>query len=256
MTQLRVESLHLQLEGKTVLTDIGFQARSGEMLGIVGANGAGKSSLLKSVAGLTACGGDVLLDGTPLANMKDNDRARAIGYLPQKPQIAWPLSVERLITLGRLPHLGKWQRPGKADHAKIDDILRMTALTALRHRPFDRLSGGEQARVMIGRVLAGEPAVLLADEPTAALDLSHQLDAMQLLRDFSHAGGIVIVVLHELRLARHFCDRLLLLHQGSMLASGSPQTVLTADNMRASYGIALIGSAKEAFRLHWRKAGE
>ncbi|MBK2942522.1 ABC transporter ATP-binding protein, partial [Klebsiella pneumoniae] len=169
---------------------------------IVGPNGAGKSSLLLALAGLLQpAAGAVMLDGAPLSGLTPRARAQAIGYLPQSPDIAWDLSVESLVALGRLP----WRDRGTA---QIDAALAALDCDALRHRPVSRLSGGERARVLLARVLAGTPHWVLADEPLAALDLAHQIALITHLRACAATGQGVVVVLHDLALALKRADTL------------------------------------------------
>ena len=160
------------------------------------------------------------------------------------------------MELGRLPHLESWQRPTPRDRSIIERVIVQTDLLHLRERPFNRLSGGEQARVLLARALVTEPDILLADEPVAALDPAHQLDVMQLLSDHCEAGQSVIVVLHDLTLAAHYCHRLQLLYEGATLADGEVDEVLSDDNLATAYAIELIESDDEVltpFSLPWRR---
>ncbi len=210
---------------------------------------------MKLIAGLLpAASGELTLDGAPLAGMPRGERARRFAYLPQEGVVHWPLTVAQLIALGRLPHLARGQRPGEHDHAIIRRVMRQTGLESLQARRLDTLSGGERARALLARALAVEPEILLVDEPVAALDPAHQLEVMELLRRHCERGGAVLVILHDLRLASHYCDRLQLLHSGAGLAAGSPQKVLTRTNLSRAYGITLSPAsltAAEAFALTW-----
>jgi iron complex transport system ATP-binding protein len=257
---LRAEGLCFYRGERVILDEVGLELGRGEMLGLIGPNGAGKSSLLRLLAGVvTPNAGSLSLDGRPFESMTRGERARRIAYLPQLNQIAWPLSVERLVELGRLPHLEPWQHPGSDDRAIIERVIVQTDLLSLRQRPFDTLSGGEQARVLLARALVTEPDILLADEPVAALDPAHQLDVMQLLSDHCDAGQSVIVVLHDLTLAAHYCDRLQLLLEGATLADGIPEEVLNEDNLADAYAIELTEleeSALSPFNLPWRRLPE
>jgi iron complex transport system ATP-binding protein len=161
-----------------------------------------------------------------------------------------------LVELGRAPHLESWQHLGPEDRAIIERVIVQTDLLAFRHRPFDTLSGGEQARVLLARALVTEPDILLADEPVAALDPAHQLDVMQLLSDHCEAGQSVIVVLHDLTLAAHYCHRLQLLYEGTTLADGDVDAVLTDDNLATAYAIELVEPEETGFapfELPWRR---
>ncbi len=254
---LNAEGLCFFRGDQVILDEIDLELGRGEMLGLIGPNGAGKSTLLRLLAGvLTPDAGSLSLDGRPIDTLTRRERARRIAYLPQLNQIAWPLSVERLVELGRLPHLEPWQHPGPDDRTIIERVIVQTDLLALRQRPFDTLSGGEQARVLLARALVTEPDILLADEPVAALDPAHQLDVMDLLSDHCDAGKSAIVVLHDLTLSAHYCDRLQLLLDGATLAEGAPEEVLNEDNLADAYAIELSEPEENAlapFSLPWRR---
>ncbi len=257
MKSLLGKQLSISLGGRPVLRGVDFTLRSGEMLGIIGPNGAGKTTLLKLITGLSSpFHGELSLDGVPLGGLAAGNRARKIAYLPQDGAAHWPISVERIVALGRLPHLGSWQQPDEADGLVVRSIMRRTDLLDLGERPFTTLSGGERARVLLARALAVEAEILLADEPVAALDPSHQLEVMNLLRNHCNQGNAAAVVLHDLRLASHYCDRLQLLLAGETLAEGKPEEVLTAAAVAQAFGIAVregVGSVTDAFALTWEK---
>ncbi len=238
MSVLAAADVSVTLGGREVLREVSMAARGGEMVGLLGPNGAGKSTLVRVMAGLLAPeAGRVTLDGDVLAERPRRALARTLAYLPQGAQVHWPVAVERLVALGRLPHLSAWQRARGADRAAVDDALRATDIEDLRHRPATELSGGEAARVLLARVLAAEPAVLLADEPVAALDPRHQLALMELLHARAAGGTAVLVVLHDLGLAARFCDRLVLMHEGRVLRDGTPEHVLSPEALAEAYGV-------------------
>ena len=240
---VRLESVSVTLGGRRVVEGVGADLDGG-VIGLIGPNGAGKSTLLRAIAGLVQTEGGILIDGVSVASMQPRDRARRIAYLPQGQIVHWPLTVERLVALGRLPHLAPFARPGEVDMRAIGHALERTELLSLRNRPIDELSGGERARVLLARALAAEAPLLLADEPLAALDPAHQIDVMALLRAEAARGATVIAVLHDLTLAARWCDRLLLIDQGRLLADGSPAEVLTADRIGSVYHVsAFIGEA-------------
>ena len=238
MVTIRVEGLCANLGRRAVLQDIDATLAPGALIGIIGPNGAGKSTLVRAMLGLIdTTRGSVTIDGHAIATLPPRDRARAIAYLPQGQTLHWPLSVERLVALGRLPHLGPMSRIGAADHDAIAAAMARTDVAHLADRIATELSGGERARVMLARALAVGAPGLAVDEPLAALDPGHQIDVMQLLAREARAGGLVIAVLHDLSMAARYCDRLLLLDRGTLVADGSPDTVLTQDRLRAVYGI-------------------
>ena len=200
------------------LADVTASLEPGQITAICGPNGAGKSTLLQALAGLIELGiGHVLLDGAPLPHGRE--RARHIGYLPQTGEIAWDLSVTALAELGRLPH-------GDRGEAQVAAALATLDLMQFAKRPVSTLSGGERARALLARVLAGEPDWILADEPLAALDLAHQLALLARLREVAERGTGVVLVLHDLTLAMNHADRVLVLDRGGVAADGPPEQAL------------------------------
>lgn len=235
---LLADRLCLARGPRVVLQQLSAEAAPGRLTVILGPNGAGKSTLLEAFAGLLQpSSGTLLLEGAPLAAMPAAERARAIGYLPQGGAVHWNLQVDELVALGRLPHRGRFGGLSAADRAAIGDALAATDLTALQDRPVARLSGGERARALLARVLAGRPRLLLADEPLANLDPRHALDALRLFRRAADAGAAVVLVLHDLAAAARAADQLMLLADGSCLAAGPPGAVLTPDLLARAYGV-------------------
>jgi iron complex transport system ATP-binding protein len=229
---LVAESLSLTRGGRVVVEGLSARIAPGAITAIVGPNGAGKSSALLGLAGLLPCtAGRVTLDGAALAALGTRERAQAIGYLPQTPDIAWDVSVEALVALGRLP----WRDRGEG---AIAAALAALDLEMLRARPVSQLSGGERARVLLARVLAGTPRWILADEPLAALDLSHQLRLVAHLRACAQAGQGVVVVLHDLALAMNHADHVLVLHDGHLIAEGAPPAALAPEVIAQGWQVA------------------
>ena len=211
------------------LESISFLLRPGQITAICGPNGAGKSSLLQALAGLLPLdSGEVTLDGAGLAGHAQ--RAKRIGYLPQAPEIAWDVTVRSLVELGRIPHRDTASAPVEAAISALD-------LHAFQQRRAQKLSGGEQARVLLARVLAGEPEWILADEPLAALDLSHQHALIGHLRVSADEGRGVLVVLHDLAVARNHADRVLVLDQGRLVADAAPSEALSVTRIREVWGV-------------------
>ena len=237
----------MRLGGQLVLDRADLAASPGEMIGLVGPNGAGKTTMLRVLAGLLEPeAGTIFLDGQTLAETGAKAVARDLAYLPHGAPCHWPLPVERVVALGRLPHLGRFGRPAPDDAAVIDTALEHAEVAGFRNRSVQTLSSGERARVMIARALAQEPKVLLADEPTVALDPYHQLRVLELLRRHAGAGSVVVAVLHDLPLAARFCGRLVLIVAGRVAADGSPDEVLTATHLRAAYGVDVIAGHADA----------
>ncbi len=229
--------LRVRLGGRAVVDGVSVDLRPGAVTAIVGPNGAGKSTLLSCLAGLRRPGqGEVRLGVDGLSALADRDRARRVGFLPQTPEIAWRLDVETLVGLGRTPHAGPFG-PGREDAAAIARALQAADLTGFAGREVASLSGGERARVLIARALAGEPQWLLADEPLTGLDLGHQLDVSVLFRRFAAAGGGVVVSVHDLGFAVRAADRVLVMASGRMLSDGAPEQAMTPDVLRVAYGV-------------------
>lgn len=238
MVTLSLDNVSVNLGRRPVLNAVTATLSPGELIGIVGPNGAGKSTLVRSLLGLLRpVGGMVALDGHGVADMPRRQVARAIAYLPQGQTLHWPLSVERLVALGRLPHLGPMSRITAADYAVIEDAMARADVIGLRDRIATELSGGERARVLLARALAVEAPGLIADEPLASLDPGHQIDVLELLAREAQAGRMVVAVLHDLTMAARYCDRLLLLNGGRLVADGKPLDVLTPERLRSVYGI-------------------
>ncbi|WP_380872233.1 ABC transporter [Sphingomonas sp. DBB INV C78] len=246
MVTINIEALDVALGRRSVLHGVSTTLEPGALIGVVGPNGAGKSTLVRALLGLVpATAGAVRVDGVPVDHIPRSDLARRIAYLPQGQTLHWPLTVERLVALGRLPHLAPFSRIGEADRIAIERAILQADVGHLRDRPATELSGGERARVLLARTLAVEASALIADEPLAALDPGHQLEVMALLKRQAQAGALVVAVLHDLTLAARHCDRLILLHEGRLVANGPPDAVLTAGRLATVYGIrAWIGEAE------------
>ncbi|EQB15290.1 ABC transporter ATP-binding protein [Novosphingobium lindaniclasticum] len=238
MVTIAIEDLHVRLGRRDVLQGLSATLRPGALVGVIGPNGAGKSTLIRAMLGLVPlAGGKVAIDGEPLARLHPRALARRVAYLPQGQTLHWPLTVERLVALGRLPHLGPMSRISAADESAVQDAMARADVTDLASRVATELSGGERARAMLARALAVGAPALAVDEPLASLDPGHQIDVMDLLAREAHEGKLVVAVLHDLTMAARYCDRLLLVNGGELVADGTPQEVLTADRLRAVYGV-------------------
>jgi iron complex transport system ATP-binding protein len=255
MKLLQGKGLSLKLGTSQILDGVDIELRPGEMLGLIGPNGAGKSTLLKLLAGLlTPDTGELRLGTQAYPSIPPEQRARRIAWLAQQGELHWPISVDTLLEMGRTPHLSPWQKPAEKDREVIERVLAQCDLQTLRTRSVDTLSGGERARALLARALVTEPRILLADEPVAALDPAHQLDMLNLLSRYCTVDRSIILVLHDLPLAAHFCHRLQLLHQGRTLAVGSAKTVLTPEHLQTAYRIrAREGNHPMTFDLPWRR---
>jgi iron complex transport system ATP-binding protein len=236
---LAATSVSVTANGRTLLDSISLQIGNGEVVAVAGPNGAGKSTLLRVLAGVgegpeIARRGGVVLDGRPIEAMSPAERGRSIAYLPQERTVHWALAVERVVALGRLPHGGAGL---DADNKAIEAALAAMDLAGLRGRSVARLSGGERARVLVGRALAQQARFVIADEPTAGLDPAHALDLFGHFRRIAADGRSVVVALHDLSLARRYCDRIVLLRDGLLEAQGLVGEVLSAETLARTYGI-------------------
>lgn len=238
MVTLTASDLSISLGGRVVLDHVSATFSAGQITGIIGPNGAGKSTLARALAGLVApANGAILLDDQDIAAMPLVARARTIAYLPQRETVHWPVSVERLVLTGRLPHIAPLSRPQAKDRAIVADALARTGMTDYAERNVLELSGGELARAMLARMIAADGDVLIADEPFAALDYSHRFALFDLLQAQAVGGKLVIVVLHDLDQALRHCDRLLLLSEGHLIADGPAREVLSAPTTAQAFDV-------------------
>ncbi len=244
---LRVEDLSIGFDGVTVVNSVSLDVRRGEVVGMVGANGSGKTTLLRTVAGLlTAESGEVRIDGLLAAQSRsssvkveisNSERARKMAYMPQLAE-SHPFTTLETVLMGRYPHLGRFELEGSADREMAWRAMERTSVVEFADRKLDTLSGGERQRVVMARVLVQAAELLLMDEPTASLDLRHQILTMDLVREEASERNVgAVVILHDLSLAARFCDRLVLLLEGRKIADGTPWKVLTPENLRVAFGV-------------------
>ncbi|WEK48946.1 MAG: ABC transporter ATP-binding protein [Candidatus Kaistia colombiensis] len=234
---LRAEGVGATLGRRTILSSVDLGVSAGEMVVVIGPNGAGKTTLVRRLAGLLPGDGAVLIGGQRSETVSPRLRARKIGYLPQGHVFHWPLSVADVVALGRIPHGAGAAELGSEDRVAVLAALEATGTLDLADRTVTTLSGGERARVALARVLAGEPQIILADEPVAALDARYQFVVLDLLRARAKAGAAIVAVLHDLSLAARYGDRVVLMNDGRIAAEGAPAAVLTHENLAATFGI-------------------
>jgi iron complex transport system ATP-binding protein len=242
MKILEMQNLTCAYNGRPVLEDLCLEAHPGQVLALIGPNGVGKSTLLRAMARLLVPRrGRVLLAGRDLWRSAARDIARQVALAAQVSGAQWPVTVEQAVALGRAPHRG-WLLPLTGqDRMATDRALEQAGLTSLRDRKVTQLSGGEQQRVILARVLAQEPQVLLLDEPTSHLDLKYQSGILGLVHQLAHQDGLTVVIsLHDLNLAALYADRLALLSTGQLLAIGAPGEVLTPERLTQVYGVPIL----------------
>jgi iron complex transport system ATP-binding protein len=235
-SNLRISGLQFRRGDRVVLDAIDLQLQSGAVTAVLGPNGAGKSTLLSCIAGLLRPErGSIELDGTLLHSMAAMQRARRIAFLPQTPEIAWAVDVQTLIGLARIPFQGI--SSDEEDRAAVARAMAKTEVAQWADRVVTTLSGGERARVLLARVLAGESDWILADEPFTGLDPSHQFEAAELLRAAADRGSGVVLTIHDLTLAARIADRVIIIDAGRIVADGAPQDALTPQILRDVYNI-------------------
>jgi iron complex transport system ATP-binding protein len=245
VTELRVQNLSVELGGRSVLKNVTFESRSGDVIGLIGPNGAGKSTLMKAMLGLIPSTGRVEFSGTTLTELSTRERAQQACYVAQDREIAWPLSVRHVVALGRTPFLTPARGLSTKDEALVDEAMAQVDITHLAHRNVRELSGGERARVLTARAFAQNAPVLIADEPAAGLDPAHQIALLKTIATRVRCRGLALVSIHDLALAARWCTRLLLLHEGRLVAYGDPCSVLNQDMFAQVYGIEVMVSETE-----------
>ncbi|MEX2548042.1 MAG: ABC transporter ATP-binding protein [Chloroflexota bacterium] len=237
--ELELRGIRVDYGSRRALDGIDLHLEPGEVACLLGPNGAGKSTLLRCVTGtLRPSAGTVLLDGVPIDEYERSNLARRLAVVPGQTVIAFPMRVEELVALGRVPHEHPFLGPRTADRAAIDHAIERVEIGHLRGRDVRELSLGERQLVVLAMTIAQGARLLLLDEPTVHLDLRHQIGVMELLRDLAAREGVtVLAVLHDIGLASHFFPRLLLLHEGRLAADGPPRTVLVPELLRSVFGV-------------------
>ncbi len=237
---LRAEGLSCCIGSSKILQQVSFHLAAGELVGLVGPNGAGKSTLLRVLGGLPVgeITGRVELLGKPLSAYSPREIARLVAHVPQATALDFPFTARDVVLMGRSPHLGRFQLEGERDRRVAERVMQATETLPFARRLVSTLSGGERQRVLIARALAQEPAILLLDEPTSNLDIKHQLALLEMVRDLAYREGLgVVAAIHDLPLAARFCDRIVLIAQGRVLAAGRPDQVFTPGRLAQVFGV-------------------
>ena len=225
---LEVRDLTFSYQDRAVLSNATFSIGAREVVGLVGPNGSGKSTLLRLALGLLAADhGELRIVGTPIAALSRKALARHTAFVPQDTVMEIAFTVRDVVAMGRHPHLSRFQPETPADEAAIQWALEATATQALAERTLQELSGGERQRVILARALAQQATILLLDEPTANLDVAHQLEMLMLVRAVVQEGRCALIAIHDLALAARFCDRIVMLSEGAVVALGTPREVIT-----------------------------
>jgi iron complex transport system ATP-binding protein len=247
MTLLQSENVGFHYHGPWVLRHVSFNVEKGSFVGILGPNGSGKSTLLKIMDGiLTPQEGKASMDGRNIRTMSRRDIARRVAVVPQDHAGIFAFTAGEIVLMGRSPHLNPWSFEGKIDHETVNRVMAQTDTLGFANRSLDHLSGGERQRVLIARALAQEPCIMLLDEPTAFLDIRHQVEIMNLLKSLNKKEGLtVLAVTHDINLASLYCDRIILLDKGEIHADGPPAEVMTVNNIETVYGLPVVSGYHE-----------
>jgi iron complex transport system ATP-binding protein len=240
---IRVADLVVSRGGRTVLDGVDLTVEGGRFLGLVGPNGAGKTTLLRTIDGsLVPDAGVVEVDGRPVGDLSSREQSRLVATVPQDASVAFDFPVRETVAMGRTPHVGRFERRSEADRRAVEDAMARTSVAGFADRPVTEVSGGERQRVLIARAVAQDTPVVLLDEPTASLDINHQVRTLELVRDLTAAGRTAVAAIHDLNLAAHYCDELALLGEGRVLATGPPDEVLTEDRLERAFGASAVVS--------------
>jgi len=235
---LKTEKINLDMNNNSILEDVTITLNRGEMVGLIGPNGAGKTSLLKCILGLLEIkSGTISVDNKNIDNLTLKERAKKMAYFAQGAPVYWPLTVDSVVGLGRVPHLNQWQKLSEDDEEIIESAMVKTDCISLKGRLVTSLSGGERARVLLARALATRSPYIMADEPVASLDPAHQLQVMEILKKLSQNNSGVMVVMHDLSLALRYCDRLILLDEGKLIGQDTSDVILSDNKLASVFGI-------------------
>ena len=237
---IELRGVTVQLGGRAVVNGVDVSVADGEWLALIGPNGAGKTTLLRAISRLVPFAGEIVLDGRPAAELRRAELARLVAVVPQEPSTPPWMTVAEYVLLGRTPHLGPLAKEGAADRDAAARALGRLDLLALADRRLGTLSGGEKQRAVVARALAQEARIVLLDEPTAALDIGHQQQALDLLDGLRAESGLTLVAaMHDLTLVAQYADRMVLLDGGHVVADGTPADVLTEALIAQHYGASI-----------------
>jgi iron complex transport system ATP-binding protein len=233
-----MEAVSFSYPGRKVLHEIDLKITPRSFVALIGPNGSGKTTLLRLMSKvLKPQGGRVLLQGQPLSSFRARALARRVAVISSEQSFEFPFAVRDVVSMGRFPHLNRFQRMSENDWDIVGRALKMTSADALEDRPISQLSSGEKQRVLIARAIAQEPQVLILDEPNAHLDINHQIAIFNLLRSLNRDLQMtIVVVLHDLTCAAAFCEIVVLIHKGRIVRVGRPAEVITAELIRQTYG--------------------
>jgi iron complex transport system ATP-binding protein len=235
---ISLDDVSVSFGATTVLDGISLEVPEGQFLALVGPNGAGKTTLLRTANGLLVPdSGRVTVDGGDVAELSTKAVGRRVATVPQATSVAFEFDVEDVVAMGRTPHRSRFSPADTADREAVEAALERTDTAQFADRSIDSLSGGERQRVLLARALAQETPTLLLDEPTASLDINHQVRTLSLARKLADEGKTIVAAIHDLELAARFCDNMALLAGGDIVAAGPPEEVLTAERLETAFGV-------------------
>lgn len=233
---VRIANVEFAYEKESVLKDITFEIKKGEFCGIIGPNGSGKTTLIKVIARvLSPQKGNIFLEEKDIKKISPIEYARKVAYLPSRIEISFSYTVEEFVMMGRFPYTGRYGEITKKDREIVESVMEQFEINQYRKRKMWELSDGERQRVLISQVIAQQTPLILLDEPTSHLDIGHSYKIMDKLKEINRKGITVIVVLHELNIASEYCSHLLLLNEGYLFAYGTPEEVITYQNIENVY---------------------
>lgn len=239
--RLNACGISVHMERARILRELTLSVFQGEFVGLIGPNGSGKSTLLRTLAGfLKPSAGEVLLDGEDMAAISRKALARKLAFVPQDLTVDFDFTVREVVGMGRHPYISRFAGENGRDREVIEKAMRETGTLHLSDRSMPSLSGGQRQMAFIAKALAQEPEVLLLDEPISALDIAHQLRVLSVIRKLCDQGLTAIAALHDLNLASRYCDRLVLIREGEVLARGSAEEVMTESCIREAYGVEAV----------------
>ena len=235
---IEVDGVRVTLGGESILDDVRFAVPQGSLVGLVGPNGAGKTTVVKTINGLlTPDDGEVTIDGDRVSDLSARAVSRRVATVPQDTSLSFDFPVRDVVSMGRTPHRSRFERESATDRAAVAQALRRTRTEEFADRSIGSVSGGERQRVVLARALCQDTPGLVLDEPTASLDIGHGVRILRLVRDLADEGKTVLAAIHDLDLAARFCDELVLLSSGTVLATGTPETVLTESTLETAFDV-------------------
>ena len=236
MTLVDVADVSVTFGDATILEGVSCEVEAGEFVGLVGPNGAGKTTLLRTISGaIDPTDGHVTVGDVPMHEVRSRVASRQVATVPQDTALSFSFPVRDVVAMGRYPHRSRFAPPDPRDEELVASALEQTATDHLAERPIDEVSGGERQRVLLARAIAQDTPALLLDEPTASLDVNHQIETLELVSRCARSGSAVVAAIHDLDLAARYCDRLVLLADGRVVASGPPRAVLTTETIAGAF---------------------